>query len=54
LDEPWREFLSRLKEHFIKGLQADVDSTAYLWRVVIPQDEIQVVHAAGDYPVRKP
>jgi hypothetical protein len=37
------------------GLQADVDSTAYLWRVVIPQDEIRVVHAAGrDYPVKKP
>ena len=37
------------------GLRSDIDSTAYLLRVVIPQDEILVVHAAGrDYPVKKP
>jgi hypothetical protein len=37
------------------GLRSDVASTAYLRQAVLPQEEIQVVHASGhDDPVRKP
>lgn len=39
----------------ITGLRSDVASTAYLREAVLPQEEIQVVHASGhDYPMRKP
>jgi hypothetical protein len=37
------------------GLRSDVASTADLLEVVLPHEEIQVVHPSGhDYPVRKP